>query len=212
MLEKDNVRTGFFELEQYETVRSHLPEALRPVIDLAYLTGSRKNEVLTLQWQLVNRQNKTIRLEPGTTKNKKSPTVNCGQHADLVSIIEQRWTAEWGHNGQRAASRASMMRGGSFSVGAGDGVLRGTGASGVSVPARAAGVSVADPARRAPLFKRQVGNLSPLVREGPGVSVPPGGRTSSTRLLFSSSQRAKSRTSSRRFSLVACGEASFARA
>jgi site-specific recombinase XerD len=28
-----------------------------------------------------------------TTKNKKGRTVNYGQHADLVSVIEQQWTA-----------------------------------------------------------------------------------------------------------------------
>ena len=46
----------------------------------------------SLQWQQVNRQHKTIRLEPGTTKNKKARTVPYGQHAALVAIIEQQWT------------------------------------------------------------------------------------------------------------------------
>jgi integrase len=83
MLDEDHVRTGFFEREQYEAVRDHLPAPLRPVIDFAHITGWRvRSEVLSLQWQQVYRQNRTIKLEPGSTKNKKGRTVNYGQHAD----------------------------------------------------------------------------------------------------------------------------------
>ena len=93
MLDEDNVRTGFFEREQYEAVREHLPSPLRPVIDFAHVTGWRvRSEVLPLQWSQVNRQSKTIKLEPGTTKNRKGRTVPYGQHAELAAVIEQQWT------------------------------------------------------------------------------------------------------------------------
>ena len=39
MLREDNVRVGFFEHEQYEAVLAHLPEAMRPVVTFAYVTG-----------------------------------------------------------------------------------------------------------------------------------------------------------------------------
>ena len=39
MLREDNVRVGFFEREQYEAVLAHLPEAMRPVVTFAYVTG-----------------------------------------------------------------------------------------------------------------------------------------------------------------------------
>lgn len=49
MLHEDNVRKGFFELEQFEAVRRHLPEPLRPVVTFAYITGWRvPAEILTL--------------------------------------------------------------------------------------------------------------------------------------------------------------------
>lgn len=70
MLKEDNVRTGFFEREQFETVRKHLPEALQPVITFAYITGWRiTSEVLSLQWRNVDLQAGEVRLDPGTTKN-----------------------------------------------------------------------------------------------------------------------------------------------
>src|SRR5882724_7423271 len=41
MLAEDNVRKGFFEREQFEAVRGHLHEDLRPVVTFAYITGWR---------------------------------------------------------------------------------------------------------------------------------------------------------------------------
>jgi integrase len=54
MLREDNVRRGFSEREQFEAVRRHLPEALRPVATFAYITGWRKREILGLQWNRVD--------------------------------------------------------------------------------------------------------------------------------------------------------------
>jgi integrase len=75
MLDEDNVRTGFFEREQFEAVRAHLPEYLRPVMTFAFITGWRtKSEILPLEWRQVDFQANTVRLEPGTTKNKAGRT------------------------------------------------------------------------------------------------------------------------------------------
>lgn len=38
-LEERNVRHGFFERAQFETVRRHLPTYVRPVVTFAYITG-----------------------------------------------------------------------------------------------------------------------------------------------------------------------------
>jgi integrase len=75
MLREDNVRTGFFERQQFESVRKFLTEALRAVVTFAYITGWRvPSEVLTLQWRQVDFQAGTVRLEPGTTKNRDGRT------------------------------------------------------------------------------------------------------------------------------------------
>ena len=54
MLKERNVRTGFFEREQIERILAHLPLAIRPAVQFAYITGWRiPSEVLKLQWRHV---------------------------------------------------------------------------------------------------------------------------------------------------------------
>src|SRR5437879_4471710 len=61
-LKENNVRKGFFERDQYEAVRRHLPEYARPVVTFAYITGWRvRSEVLPLQWRQVDFKAGTIR-------------------------------------------------------------------------------------------------------------------------------------------------------
>ncbi len=70
LLKESNARTGFFELDQFQSVVSHLPDSIRPVVKFAYVTGWRiPSEVLTLQWRQVDFGSGQIRLDPGTTKN-----------------------------------------------------------------------------------------------------------------------------------------------
>jgi integrase len=70
MLKERNTRTGFFERDQFERVSAHLPAALRPVIEFAYITGWRiASEILPLEWQHVDFEAGEVRLDPHTTKN-----------------------------------------------------------------------------------------------------------------------------------------------
>jgi integrase len=66
---------GFFEPAQFETVRSHPPEALRPIVTFAYLTGWRlKSEILPLEWRHVDWTGRTVGLDPSMTKNTEGRT------------------------------------------------------------------------------------------------------------------------------------------
>jgi len=70
MLKENNVRTGFFEREPFESVLAHLPAEIQPVIEFAYITGWRiASEVLPLKWRQVDFDAGEIRLDAGTTKN-----------------------------------------------------------------------------------------------------------------------------------------------
>jgi integrase len=70
MLKEDNVRTGFFEPDQYRSVLAYLPPAIQPVITFGYITGWRiASEVLPLEWRQVDFAAGEVRLDPGTTKN-----------------------------------------------------------------------------------------------------------------------------------------------
>jgi integrase len=74
MLREDNARQGFFERPQFEAVRRHLREYLRPLVTFAHITGWRLSEVLHLTWAQVDFHAGTVRLEPGTTKNRLGRT------------------------------------------------------------------------------------------------------------------------------------------
>lgn len=56
-------------------MRAHLPEPLQPVVTFAYITGWRLNsEVLPLEWRRVDWNDRSVRLDPGTTKNREGRT------------------------------------------------------------------------------------------------------------------------------------------
>jgi integrase len=75
MLKEDNVRTGFFERDQFEAVLPHLPEALRPVARVAYITGWRMDdELFPLRWSQVDFKAGILRLDVGETKNDDGRT------------------------------------------------------------------------------------------------------------------------------------------
>ena len=70
MLKENNVRKGFFEREQFLTLRSNLPRWLQALLTFAYITGWRiRSEVKNLQWRQVDFKAGRVRLDPGTTKN-----------------------------------------------------------------------------------------------------------------------------------------------
>jgi len=65
-----NARKGFFERAAFEAVRAALPANLRPMLTVAYVTGWRiASELLPMEWRQVDFKARTLRLEPGTTKN-----------------------------------------------------------------------------------------------------------------------------------------------
>jgi integrase len=75
MLRENNVRRGFLEPAQFQAVKAHLPAALQPMLEFAYLTGWRlASEVMPLEWRQVDWEGRTVRLDPGTTKSGEGRT------------------------------------------------------------------------------------------------------------------------------------------
>ncbi len=70
-----NARRGFFERDQFEKVLAELPDYLQPLATVAYWTGWRKGELLRLERRQVDLDAGTLRLDPGTTKNKEGRVV-----------------------------------------------------------------------------------------------------------------------------------------
>jgi integrase len=93
MLDERNIRQGFFERAQFDSVRDRLAAHLQPVVTFAYLTGWRvPSEVLTLEWRNVDRHRGIVRLEPGTTKNDRGRVF---PYADVLTelrdVIDDQW-------------------------------------------------------------------------------------------------------------------------
>src|SRR5216683_7621930 len=70
LLKVRNIRQGFFEPEQFQSVKNHLPAHLRAIVAFAFVTGWRTpSEILPLEWRQVDLTAGEVRLDPGTTKN-----------------------------------------------------------------------------------------------------------------------------------------------
>jgi integrase len=70
LLKEHNVRTGFFEPEQFQRVTHQLPVHIRPIVAFAHVTGWRTpSEILPLEWRQVDLKAGEVRLDAGTTKN-----------------------------------------------------------------------------------------------------------------------------------------------
>ncbi len=90
-LEERNVRTGFFEREQFEAVRQQLPEPWRPLMTFAFYTGWRiRSEILPLTWAHVDINAQTVRLDAGMTKNSEGRTFPYGVLPELKTVISDQ--------------------------------------------------------------------------------------------------------------------------
>ena len=69
-LEENPPRDGFFENAEYLKVRAHAPTSYRDVLDFAYYSGWRRNEILHLTWDEVDLAGGVIRLTPRRSKTK----------------------------------------------------------------------------------------------------------------------------------------------
>ena len=67
-LRENPPRQGFFEHPEYLAVRAHLPAPWQDILDLAYYSGWRKNELLGLTWDEIDAAGGVIRLSPGRSK------------------------------------------------------------------------------------------------------------------------------------------------
>jgi integrase len=86
LLTEDNTRSGFLEVGKYEALARECAKYglwLRTLFELAYTYGWRHGELLKLRVEQVSIFERTIRLNPGETKNKK------GREVPMTPVLRQ---------------------------------------------------------------------------------------------------------------------------
>ena len=73
LLKEDNVRTGFFEWDEFVAFLAHLPSQYQALFQVAYITGWRvRSELLTRRWSNVEFNGRgCLRIEPGEAKDAR---------------------------------------------------------------------------------------------------------------------------------------------
>jgi integrase len=87
--ERNNVRKGYFEPEEFALFVVHLPPAVADVTRFAYLTGWRKSEIVTLTWEQIDRAAREVRLYDSKSGEGRIIALD----ADAWGLIERRWQA-----------------------------------------------------------------------------------------------------------------------
>jgi integrase len=90
-LEENPPREGFFEHDEYLKVRAQAPASYQDVLDFAYYSGWRRNEILHLTWDEVDLAGGVIRLSPRRSKTRAGRVLPIS--APLHQVLRRRTRA-----------------------------------------------------------------------------------------------------------------------
>jgi len=86
----NNPRSGFFEPADLDAVLPHLPAYLRPFVEVAYITGWRRSELVNLTWKQLDWNAGELLLERGTTKSGEPRAFPFAFHPRLAALLREQ--------------------------------------------------------------------------------------------------------------------------
>jgi integrase len=88
MVKETTVRQGFLSDEQYDALRDALDADVRVLFVCAYSTGTRKGELLQVEWPWVDFERSRIELPPHVTKTKTGRTIPI-LSGDMLNLLQE---------------------------------------------------------------------------------------------------------------------------
>lgn len=126
MLKSAQPRKGFVEHQDFQKLRTELPEYLRSVLTMGYFTGMRLGEILGLRWSNISLTDAQIRLD--TTKNDDPRTIPLTGELLEMLRVEREKNPELEFvfmlKGERLQSFSKVWRSGSVRAGLGRFICR----------------------------------------------------------------------------------------
>jgi integrase len=113
----ENARAGFFEDDEITAVVKHLPDWFTPMVLFLAYTGWRAGEARGLRWKDVDFKAGSIRLDPGTTKNREGRFFPLAAHPALESLLraQDARTREFEHDHGKVVAWVFHRAGGQIS-------------------------------------------------------------------------------------------------
>jgi integrase len=87
-LRENPPRQGFFEFDEYQAVRAHLPPPYQDILDFAYYSGWRRREITGLTWAEVDWRGNVVRLDPARSKTDTGRVLPL--NPALRAVLERR--------------------------------------------------------------------------------------------------------------------------
>ena len=84
---KEEPKGHYIPDQEFREIHKHLPEYLKPVILVAYLTGMRRGEILELVWDKVNLSEGYVDLTPEDTKTDEPRRIYFGSIKELKNVF-----------------------------------------------------------------------------------------------------------------------------
>ena len=83
----DNARDRILTSDEYKDVMKHLPRHVKGVFLMAYFTGMRRQEILSLVWGKVDLKNRLVYLEASDTKDNEPRTIPLNK--EVVAMLRE---------------------------------------------------------------------------------------------------------------------------